>query len=79
MYTQVKLLHFGGYALLRNSSSLFHSLGDMQSYFVEWSSMGYNNNVLQGSTLSGSTSTNTDDRPYIYNPMKKGIREVWQD
>ncbi|KAM5585264.1 hypothetical protein ABKV19_004583 [Rosa sericea] len=31
------LLHVGGYALLRNSSSLFHTSGDMQSYFVEWS------------------------------------------
>lgn len=35
-------------------------------------SMGYNNNVLHGSTLSGSASTDTDDRPYVYNPMKKG-------
>ncbi|XP_062025492.1 ubiquitin carboxyl-terminal hydrolase 9-like [Rosa rugosa] len=34
--------------------------------------MGYNNNMLQGSTVSGSASTDTDDRPYVYNPMKKG-------
>ncbi|XP_050377387.1 ubiquitin carboxyl-terminal hydrolase 9-like [Argentina anserina] len=35
--------------------------------------VGYNNNnVLRGSTFGGSASTDTDDRSYIYNPMKKG-------
>lgn len=35
-------------------------------------SVGYNNNVLQGSTFGSSASTDTDDRSYLYNPMKKG-------
>lgn len=37
-------------------------------------SMDYSYNLPQGSALSSSASADTDDKCYVYNPMKKGDR-----